>query len=137
MVCGQSLAAMVMGEAYRGFAEYRSTPGYLVRHRWRQIAHIAQNVQEKIYAPLEKLSVAPGLANGRASVIMGGSTLSGDRAMAKGKKSKKKAETVFLVCEETGEYNYSVRRKPGGEKLKLTKYCPKLRKHTVHNEKKK
>ena len=39
--------------------------------------------------------------------------------MAKGGKSKKKAETVFLVCEETGDYNYTVRRKPGGEKLKL------------------
>ena len=57
--------------------------------------------------------------------------------MAKGKKGKKKAETVFLVCEETGEYNYAVRKKPGGEKLKLSKYCPKLRKHTIHNEKKK
>jgi large subunit ribosomal protein L33 len=55
----------------------------------------------------------------------------------KGKKSKKKAETVVLVCEETGEYNYAIRKKPGGEKLKLSKYCPKLRKHTIHNEKKK
>ena len=27
--------------------------------------------------------------------------------------------------------------KPGGEKLKLKKYCPRLRKHTIHNEKKK
>ena len=54
--------------------------------------------------------------------------------MAKG---KKKAETVFLVCEECGDYNYSLRRKPGGEKLKLKKYCPRLRKTTVHNEKKK
>jgi large subunit ribosomal protein L33 len=58
--------------------------------------------------------------------------------MAKGKGGKKKkAETVFLVCEETGDYNYSLRRKPGGEKLKLRKYCPRLRKHTWHNEKKK
>lgn len=57
--------------------------------------------------------------------------------MAKGKKSKKKAETVFLVCEECGEYNYAIRKKPGGEKLKLNKFCPKLRKHTIHNEKKK
>jgi large subunit ribosomal protein L33 len=55
--------------------------------------------------------------------------------MAKG--GKKKAETVFLVCEETGDYNYSLRRKPGGEKLKLKKYSPRLRKHTVHVEKKK
>jgi large subunit ribosomal protein L33 len=52
-------------------------------------------------------------------------------------KSKKKAEVVFLVCEETGDYNYSLWRKPGGEKLKLKKYCPKLRKHTLHVEKKK
>jgi hypothetical protein len=33
--------------------------------------------------------------------------------MAKG--GKKKAETVFLVCEETGDYNYSLRRKPRRE----------------------
>ena len=54
--------------------------------------------------------------------------------MAKG---KKKAEVVFLVCKETGDYNYTLRRKPGGEKLSLKKYCPKLRKHTEHTEKKK
>jgi large subunit ribosomal protein L33 len=52
-------------------------------------------------------------------------------------KSKKKAETIFLVCEETGDYNYSTKRKPGGEKLRLKKYCPRLRKHTLHAEKKK
>ncbi len=55
----------------------------------------------------------------------------------KGGRSKKKAETVFLVCEETGDYNYSVRKKGGGEKLRLSKYCPRLRKHTMHAEKKK
>jgi len=55
-----------------------------------------------------------------------------------GKKGKgKKAEVVFLVCEESGEYNYALRRKPGAEKLKLKKYCPRLRRHTVHAEKKK
>jgi large subunit ribosomal protein L33 len=54
--------------------------------------------------------------------------------MAKG---KKKVETVFLVCEETGDYNYTLRRKSGGEKLKLMKYSPRLRKHTAHAEKKK
>jgi len=53
------------------------------------------------------------------------------------KGKKKKAETIFLVCEESGEYNYAIRRKPGGEKLKVKKYCPKLRKHTLHSEKKK
>ena len=58
-------------------------------------------------------------------------------AKQKGGKGKKKAETVFLVCEETGDHNYIVRRKPGREKLKLKKFSPRLRKHTVHNEKKK
>ena len=52
-------------------------------------------------------------------------------------KSKKKSETVFLVCEETGDYNYTIRRKSGGEKLRVNKYSPRLRKHTVHVEKKK
>ena len=52
-------------------------------------------------------------------------------------KSKKKAEVVYLVCEETGDYNYVLKRKPGGEKLKIKKYNPKLRKRTVHVEKKK
>jgi len=56
--------------------------------------------------------------------------------MASGGK-KKKAETVFLVCDETGDYNYSLKRKSGGEKLKLKKYSPRLRKHTMHSEKKK
>jgi large subunit ribosomal protein L33 len=54
--------------------------------------------------------------------------------MAKG---KKKLEVMHLVCEETGDYNYTIRRKPGGEKLKLKKFSPRLRKHTVHVEKKK
>ena len=57
--------------------------------------------------------------------------------MAKGGKSKKKAETMFLVCKETGDYNYTVPKKPGGEKLELKKYSPRLRKHTIHVEKKK
>ena len=52
-------------------------------------------------------------------------------------KSKKKLEIVHLVCEETGDYNYSLRKKSGGEKLRLSKYSPKLRKHTMHAEKKK
>ena len=58
-------------------------------------------------------------------------------AKKKSGRSKKKADTVFLVCEETGDRNYTVRRKPGGEKLKLSKYSPRLRKHTIHVEKKK
>lgn len=56
--------------------------------------------------------------------------------MATGKK-KKKLEIVHLVCEESGDYNYTLRRKTGGEKLKIKKYSPRLRKHTVHVEKKK
>lgn len=52
-------------------------------------------------------------------------------------KSKKKVETLFLVCEETGDYNYTIRRKPGGEKLRLQKYSPRLRRRTLHVEKKK
>ncbi len=46
-------------------------------------------------------------------------------------------EVVFLTCTETGERNYTVRRKLKGTKLELMKYCPKLRKHTKHIEKKK
>lgn len=58
-------------------------------------------------------------------------------AMAKSGKRKKKVETIFLVCEETGDYNYTIRRKPGGEKLRLKRYSPRLRRHTLHVEKKK
>ena len=70
----------------------------------------------------------------RASVFFGRSCPLKDETMAK---SKKKSETVFLVCKETGEYNYVLKRKPGGEKLSLKKYCPRLRRHTEHVEKKK
>jgi len=56
--------------------------------------------------------------------------------MAKGGR-KKKVEVIHLVCEETGDYNYTLRRKSGGEKLRLKKYCPRLWKHTLHVEKKK
>ena len=49
----------------------------------------------------------------------------------------RKSETVFLVCKETGDYNYTLKRKTGGEKLTLQKYCPRCRKHTEHTEKKK
>ena len=52
-------------------------------------------------------------------------------------KSKKKVEVIHLVCEETGDYNYVLRRKSGGAKLKLKKYSPRLRKQTLHVEKKK
>jgi large subunit ribosomal protein L33 len=58
-------------------------------------------------------------------------------AKKSGGKRKKKVDTVFLVCEETGDYNYTIRRRLGGEKLKIKKYSPRLRRHTVHVEKKK
>ena len=57
--------------------------------------------------------------------------------MAATGRSKKKADTVFLVCEETGDYNYTIRRRSGGERLELMKYSPRLRRHTKHVEKKK
>ena len=54
--------------------------------------------------------------------------------MAKG---KKRLEIIHLVCQETGDQNYTMRRKSGGEKLKLMKYSPRLRKHPLHHEQKK
>lgn len=45
-------------------------------------------------------------------------------------------ETITLECTETKERNYTTTKnkktKPG--RLELKKYCPKLRKHTVHRE---
>ncbi|HIE72256.1 MAG TPA: 50S ribosomal protein L33 [Planctomycetes bacterium] len=52
-------------------------------------------------------------------------------------KSKKKKEVVFLVCQETGDRNYTLLKKPGTPKLELSKYSRRLRKHTKHLEKKK
>ena len=104
-----------------GFAFYRFLiPGWPVE-RWERLT-------PRIRAPDGRPRFV-----GNASVNKGGWMA---KSKSKGKK-KKKAETVFLVCEETGEYNYILRRKPGGEKLRLKKYCPRLRKHTWHTEKKK
>lgn len=58
-------------------------------------------------------------------------------AAKKGGRKKRKVESVFLVCSETGDHNYTIRRKTGGEKLKLSKFSPRLRRHTEHVEKKK
>ena len=46
-------------------------------------------------------------------------------------------ENVWLQCTETGDLNYRTSVKTRGgipEKLKpgLKKYCPRLRRHTVH-----
>jgi len=61
--------------------------------------------------------------------------------MAKSK-SKEAREYVWLQCSETGQLNYrtSVNVRGGlPEKLKdgMMKYCPKLRKHTLHKIKRK
>jgi large subunit ribosomal protein L33 len=61
-------------------------------------------------------------------------TPAANAAMAK---TKKKKEVVFLVCEETGDRNYTLMKKPGTNKLELMKYSPRVRKHTKHVEKKK
>jgi large subunit ribosomal protein L33 len=54
--------------------------------------------------------------------------------MAKGKGTV----IVFLECTETGDRNYTLRKPSKAQwKLELMKYCPRLRKHTLHKEKKK
>ena len=60
--------------------------------------------------------------------------------MAKGK-SKRKAgrENILLQCTESGHINYTSKKnkKQHPERLELKKYCPALRKHTLHREVKK
>lgn len=47
-------------------------------------------------------------------------------------------EYVWLECEETGDRNYRVQKETRGtERLRLKKYCPRLRKHTWHKESRK
>ena len=59
------------------------------------------------------------------------------------KKSKAAArEYVWLQCAETGDLNYRTEINVKGgiaEKLKagMKKYCPRLRKHTLHKVKRK
>ena len=47
-------------------------------------------------------------------------------------------ENVILVCTECGEENYITTRnkRKHPEKLEVKKYCPRLRKMTLHKEKK-
>lgn len=52
-------------------------------------------------------------------------------------KRKKIAEIVHMVCKETGHLNYTLKKKRGEKRLELMKYCPALRKHTLHAEKRK
>ena len=51
-------------------------------------------------------------------------------------KKKDRVAQVWLTCEESGQLNYLVSRRRG-LKLCLKKYCPTLRKHTWHVEKRK
>jgi large subunit ribosomal protein L33 len=49
--------------------------------------------------------------------------------------AKEKREHVMLVCSETGDINYYTSRNRMGQKLELMKYSPRLRKRTMHKEK--
>ncbi len=53
------------------------------------------------------------------------------------KKSKQARTYIWLQCTETGDINYRTSKKSGQPKLELKKYSKRLRKHTVHKEKKK
>jgi large subunit ribosomal protein L33 len=47
-------------------------------------------------------------------------------------------EYVWLECTETGDRNYRVQKETrGAGRLELMKYCPRLRKHTLHKESRK
>jgi len=54
-------------------------------------------------------------------------------------KKGQKREWVWLQCTETGDLNYrtTVNVQGGVPKLKLKKYCPRLRRRTVHKLKRK
>jgi large subunit ribosomal protein L33 len=45
-------------------------------------------------------------------------------------------EVITLECTETKERNYTTtkNKKKQQGRLELKKYCPKLRKHTIHRE---
>ncbi len=48
-------------------------------------------------------------------------------------------EKILLQCTESGDINYTStkNKKKHPERLEVKKYCPKLRKHTLHKEVKK
>ena len=45
-------------------------------------------------------------------------------------------ETIILECTETKDRNYTTtkNKKKTRGRLELTKYCPRLRRHTLHRE---
>ena len=49
--------------------------------------------------------------------------------------AKEKREHVMMVCQETGDINYYTSRSKLSSKLELMKYSPRLRKRTLHKEK--
>ena len=49
--------------------------------------------------------------------------------------AKEKRDHVMLVCSESGDINYYTSRNRLGAKLELMKYNPRLRKRTIHREK--
>ena len=55
--------------------------------------------------------------------------------------AKDSREMVWLQCTETGDLNYRTNIKVVGQtpqtKMELKKYCPRLRKHTLHKVKRK
>jgi large subunit ribosomal protein L33 len=52
---------------------------------------------------------------------------------------KNQREIIHLQCTESGRINYTTTKdkKNHPERLEVKKYCPQLRKHTVHREMKK
>ncbi len=50
--------------------------------------------------------------------------------------AKEKREHGMMVGSETGDINYFTSRSKTKPKLELKKYNPRLRKHTLHKEKK-
>ena len=46
-------------------------------------------------------------------------------------------ERVILECTETGDRNYmTTLNTKGGKKLEIMKYCPRLKKRTLHKSRK-
>jgi len=53
--------------------------------------------------------------------------------------AKENREMVWLQCTETGDLNYRTEIKVAGgpQKVELKKYCPRLKRHTLHKVKRK
>jgi len=49
--------------------------------------------------------------------------------------AKERREYVQMVCTETGDINYYTSRSKLGQKLELMKFNPRLRRRTLHKEK--